>query len=713
MFIPECVRFARVSTGLCAWSMMLVVAAIVAPARAQATAPSPGDAFVPGATLADDLKTLKVALVEGYAQARPRLLFGAADRAALAAKAKAQPVLWSRVLASAGRLGKEAPDTEEIKTGAHYWRIERVQSGALAYFVTGEKTHLEAAGRWMVAHCKEPVWGVGWGENVDLHASWYLYHISLAYDMLYKDMPEADRKVVRDGLAAHAKAVYESLDPIGGRYQGQFRYDQNHTYIPTVALATTALALMGEEPAAMDWFRRAYAIMRRCRYVLGDDGYYYEGTGYWSYALHWHARYADLISRATGEKAHELPILRENWRMAIQLALPGTPYLYDVGDVGRGAQDGNRRAMGFSQHCFLWGVAGRLRSGESQLAGNRLDAREPETDYPSSAFLWFDPSVTPTKIEDVKPWDHFADHGFVAWRSGWDANATCYLFRSGPPFGHSAAPKLKRLKDWTPNGGHVHPDIGSFWMYARGAYLATDTGYTGEKRTRDHSTLLIDGVGQGMDGTYHNERGYPYERFDQVRIDKTFFCAEYGFASGEIGPAYAEANVGKVGLRRSLLMTRDWMLVVDEMAADAPRRLTWLCQSDVEFKKEGAAFVARGPAAALAVVPIGEVAMKVAMTDEMAPTVVAAGTGPGENTPTPRGFHLGRTMKEPAKSIGLLHLLVPLSAADKPPTVSGFKVDPGFRFTVNWPGKDKPQEVTWDPDWQSRSPRPAGPATIK
>src|SRR5688500_18634221 len=64
-----------------------------------------------GRTLADDLKTTEVKLVEGYAKQHPRLLFSAADKDVLAAKAKAEPELWKRVLDSSGRL-RGVPDAQ-------------------------------------------------------------------------------------------------------------------------------------------------------------------------------------------------------------------------------------------------------------------------------------------------------------------------------------------------------------------------------------------------------------------------------------------------------------------------------------------------------------------------------------------------------------------------------------------------------------------------
>ena len=121
------------------------------------------------------------------------------------------------------------------------------------------------------------------------------------------------------------------------------------------------------------------------------------------------------------------------------------------------------------------------------------------------------------------------------------------MFRSGPPEGHKAAKKLEEISDWMLNAGHVHPDIGAFWMHAKGAYLVVDTGYTAKKYTRDHNTILVDGKGQGKDGSYWNERGYPYKRFDDVKVKKVHLQKEYGYALGDFGSAYP-ASLGKLSM---------------------------------------------------------------------------------------------------------------------------------------------------------------------
>jgi|GEM_PF-394101 len=690
------------------------------PALPQAKGPAPEEAteksteppivgkmagFTPGPTLLDDLKNLKVPLMEGYASQHPRLIFSPGDKADLVKRAAENKVLWDAVLASAR--GVKSPDSvpapDIIRSGAKYWRIERVQSAALAWYVTGDKAYLDGAVRWMVAHCKETVWGDVYRPNLDLVASWYLYHISIAYDILKNEMSEADRKLVRDSLAEHARYVFLDHDPY--ETKEKIRYDQNHTYIPMTALLATGLALLEDVPEAKFWLTRCYAVLRRCRYVLNEDGYYYEGYGYWTYALNWHARGAELLERATGEKMYEIPVLRDTWLFGLHLSLPGLPGAYDIGDVGGWTPQGTRSEVKVNNYSMLWKIASKNASGQSRTVGDMYAARNQDLDYPATAFLWFDPKIAPTPVEQIKPYHYFEDQDVVAWRSGWDADATCYLFRCGPPLGHKALAKLGQFKDWVMNCGHVHPDIGAFWMYAKGTYMAVGTGYTAAKWTKDHNTLLVDGKGQAMDGEYHNERGIPYAEMDQARINAQFLGAEYGYASGDFGMVYKHQVPG-VKLRRSVLMTKRWMLLVDDMEAAEPRKLTWLCHSDGEFKLEGSTYIARQSKAALAVVSLAPA--KVEAKPE--PAIVLAGTAPGRGTPTQRGFVLALNSPEPSAKTRFINLLLPLGSTDKMPEVQPVKDENNVvSLQLKWPD-GKTESVRLDLGWKSGTA--TGPATI-
>lgn len=660
--------------------------------------------FVPKPTLLDDLKNLKVPLVEGYASQRPRLLFSAGDREDLQKRALERPDLWDAVLANAR--GLKSPDSvpaaDAIRSGAKYWSIEKVQSGALAWFVTGEKEYRDGAIRWMVAHCKEALWGDKYGPNVDLFAAWYLYHIAVAYDILKSEMTEEDRKLVSTGLAEHARHIYIHFDPHNTK--DKIRYEQNHTYIPAVALSAAALTLLDEVPDAKYWLTRSYAVLRRSRYVQSEDGYYYEGIGYWTYALNWHARGAELLARATGEKLFDIPVLRDTWLCGLHLSLPGTPGIYGIGDSGNWA-GGKLAGFGVNNYSMLWEIASQTGSAPSRTVGDLYYARQPEKDFPATAFLWFNPKIEPAPLDKIEPYHYFSDQDVVAWRSGWDKDAASYLFRCGPPLGHKAAGKIGQIKDWTMNCGHVHPDIGGFWMFAKGTYLAVDTGYTAEKWTRDHNTLLVDDKGQGMDGAYWNERGFPYADLDQARITSQFLSADYGFARGEFGSVYKRHAPG-VQLTRSVLMTKRWMLIVDDMAADQPRSLTWLCHSAAEFQKDGARFVARQPTASLAVLPLAPAKMDA----KPEPTMVMAGKAPGRGTPEQRGFKLGLRSPEPTAQTRFVNLLMPLGPDEKMPEAKLVKNEGDqLALQIRWPD-GKTESVTLGLGWKTGGEK--GPAQI-
>ena len=89
----------------------------------------------PSPTIAEDLGKTTVRLVDGYAKAHPRLLFSAQDRDRLNRKASDHSKLWGEVEASAGRCVGWIPTPQEARSGARYWRIERVESAALSWLV--------------------------------------------------------------------------------------------------------------------------------------------------------------------------------------------------------------------------------------------------------------------------------------------------------------------------------------------------------------------------------------------------------------------------------------------------------------------------------------------------------------------------------------------------------------------------------------------------
>jgi hypothetical protein len=93
--------------------------------------------------------------------------------------------------------------------------------------------------------------------------------MGVAYDLLYNDLSEAERKRYRAGIARHAHLLYEYFAPRPGR---TWSYSQNHTFIPIAGLAVAAYAVYGEVPEAAKWASLSRAIYDRVLATYSKDG---------------------------------------------------------------------------------------------------------------------------------------------------------------------------------------------------------------------------------------------------------------------------------------------------------------------------------------------------------------------------------------------------------------------------------------------------------
>ncbi len=136
--------------------------------------------------------------------------------------------------------------------------------------------------------------------------------------------------------------------------------------------------------------------------------------------------------------------------------------------------------------------------------------------------------------------------------------------RCGPWLGQHAWGRSQ----WDLGAAHEHPDINSFQVFADGTWLLVDPGYTYRKRTSDHSTMLIDGVGQlGENVTWFaTEDAARYDHY--ARISRTETNEHYDYVVGDGTGTYHPG----LGLKRYV---RHWLflkptktlVIVDDLAA--------------------------------------------------------------------------------------------------------------------------------------------------
>ena len=398
---------------------------------------------------------------------------------------------------------------------------------ALAWAVDQKPEYRDAAKRWTLAAIDYEPWGYTYNKpNVDLAAGHLLYAIGWAYDLLYHELTEAERARVRASLERHAALVYDYFRPGGG--QRGFSFTQNHNFIPTAGLAVTALALMGESADAPKWAALARAHHHRAGQLLSPDGYYYEGMEYWIFSAPWLVHFLDAWEHSTGESLWSSAQIN-HWKYYLaHVLLPDGQNVFDFGDIwegpltrARGGAEYDRIYPGGtlqSNFNALYRVAARLQDREAQAVAARYASFKHSNLEEYMTLLWRDPQLRRRRWRRFRWSTTSTDSGVVFARTSWESDATAFAFKAGPPEGHRVARLLPKIPEWKLSSGHAHPDANSFIIWARGQYLTGDTGYSGLVSARQHNTVTVGGLGQGVESEHDVWRSIPYATLGKTRI---------------------------------------------------------------------------------------------------------------------------------------------------------------------------------------------------
>ena len=469
-----------------------------------------------------------------------------------------------------------------------------IAEAAFIYKIEGDQKYLDAARKYMDAAVSYDIWGYPNNKpNVDLAAGHLLYGLGWGYDLLYNDLTVAERTRYREKLIKQARLMAEYFKPKSGK---TFAYSQNHTFIPIAGLGVTAYALYDETPEAPAWASLSRAIFDRVLATYSQDGYYYEGFEYWIFSTPWLVHYLDAHAHATGEDLYDRPGFRLMHEYVAHSMLPTGNYVFDFGDIfegpltraGKGEEYPRTHPQGrfHTNYNLLYRMAQRFQSGEAQGVAAWLKNFNQVNAENFWSLVWYDASLKPMPIERQQAWHYFPDHDVVYWRSDWSKNATAFAFKCGPPEGHHTESSLREFPDWRLSSGHAHPDANSFIIFARGQYLTGDSGYAGVPLTEHHNTLLVDGKGQGKEGTGHDAFAeVPYELLNRIRIAEVKVEPGQVVVRGDATAAYLPQLGLKKFVREFVYKPGSGFTVSDEVENNTPAVLTWLLHADDKIEK--------------------------------------------------------------------------------------------------------------------------------
>lgn len=274
-------------------------------------------------------------------------------------EAKAQMWLYMPVDRNIPVQGKNTragwSEHDRDKKYAEYYSLNKNNAFYLAflYQMTGEQKYADKAFEFADAFCDLTTWTrrehefpiiysriMPWNVDDD-QVNFNFDHwngdaareMAAVYDWLYPALTKAQRDRIRGAL------IEKAVTRVRGDYEFHWwatAYRCNWCGVCNSGIGLTGLTLLTENPQLTDIVAESYNRIGNMLNELGEDGGWQEGGGYWNYAVHTSAFFADALNRLSKGKYNlfENKKLKNNpVNFPVYLSLPGNKSI-DFEDSG-------------------------------------------------------------------------------------------------------------------------------------------------------------------------------------------------------------------------------------------------------------------------------------------------------------------------------------------------------------------------------------------
>jgi Heparinase II/III-like protein len=506
------------------------------------------------------------------ASGHPLLFFDAADRQKLIDRSRDPKLtgLWSYLLTTAksarasGELAHggrvfEMLDTEYLLPSLlGYFDVlnrarTRIAYNAFEAYITGSDEARSAAKAALLDVTKwkhwEPPWFRAHGQHTYYPAGQLATDVALGYDLLYSDLSEAERLLVRRAL------IEKSIIPTFKEYVADNRVMANTSnwLAHTVGGALIAAASIASDLDKTENDGRFEIYVGGLLQKLEDhmnasflaDGSYGEGISYHEFDV-------ETLGPA-------LIALRRNF---------GTDYYQRTRVL---------QSLTYPLYTLAQPVSGSLDMGDTHPpAGHGIPAlvyqsRDPvarwyysQFDRPSlNKFIFYDDSIQP-KAPTLPTSRLFSEKGNAVFRSGWGADDIIFLYRAGPTFNHN------------------HADQGSFLLNAFGENLISEAGWSDYYKDPYYATYFTQAVGHNtvlVDGNPESQSIADTRQFAALnsypRITDAITSDSHDSLNSELASVY-QGRLERFSRRIVFVKPYYFVLFDDLKVSGAPARFDWL-----------------------------------------------------------------------------------------------------------------------------------------
>ena len=472
--------------------------------------------------------------------------------------------------------GKD-PDTDAQRQ--FFWRLPTV---ALHYVLTGDKASFDKAVGYMKVLVKLPHWQTTLDVDCGMGAATLMTGAGFALDWLWNDLDPVFREEFRQKCLYHARAMY---------YQGflmktrQIHYWQNdpannHRWFSDAGMASCLLAAYSGAPEEQWLLARLKEEIDFVVKWLPEDGSSHEGPTYMIFGLPMLVLEAQMLDRCLGTGHLQSPYFKSLPRFMAQCLTPDRKHRFNYAD-----SVAEIRSLGYELSAYACTSAHGLADEQAVLDG-LVAANGAQWGW--MGLLWCDARISGGQPARLPASAFFPDLGLLMARDGWSDDGVGVLFKCGP-FGGYTLNRFRNAggKDGQPgyiNVAHDDPDANAFQIYAHNRFLAENDRYSKDKKSANHNTILINGIGQQSEG---QPEGGPWSQpgGDMTKmgvITALKLTDGVDVVEGEASGSYLALPGKRPALerfRRALVFAKGgYVLVLDDIRALESVEISWLMQ---------------------------------------------------------------------------------------------------------------------------------------
>ena len=430
---------------------------------------------------------------------------------------------------------------------------DRIYTWGFLYRLRGDRKWLDRAWLELKAVLAFKDWN---SQKHYLDTAEMMHAVAIGYDWFYNGFNPAQRKAIRDGLwRLGLRSAYDAyMGPRHAGIKGWPWMTNNWSFVCNGGASIAAMAILDDMPKECSKIlNHSFRLIQTPLHHFEPDGAWWEGVGYWGYAMQYFSSYIRSMETAFGTDFGFINALRDkgfqktgDWPVYLVSPLGG---IFNFADSGSGTGSFNHWALFFLASRFQNPLYQQFQ--EQHALGSVYDILYNRP-------MKYESTLGPAKLDK-----YFQGAEVVSLRNSWaDRNA---LF---------AGMKCGR------NGiAHAHQDLGSFVFYGLGEKWFIDPGTESQTyQTHKHHLPRKDFYRIREEG--HNTLVFdPDKNFSQnpnafSQIVDFQSSSREAFAIADLTQAYSQyASSVRRGYR--FFDHRRRFLVQDEMNTDGEHDLWW------------------------------------------------------------------------------------------------------------------------------------------